>query len=122
MLLPLPVLSGLVAPYQERASALIVAFAAMRDDDVARARELTCAFVDALQADGVTPERTIVILKRVLALANWPRAREGVDRDHERVRLISGCIDRYFAERGDAKTEKGQAGKGGCTAHGAQAE
>ena len=88
-----------VTPYELRAATLIAALAATGDEDVSGGSALVCGFVDALLADALTPERTLVFVKTVLALANWPRGRPGVDRDRERASLVTLCIERYFVVR-----------------------
>lgn len=69
--------------------------------DLERA-ELTRArvrsFADGMRRAGESAERAVVVLKRVMAEASWPRELDWSRRQDERAAMVRLCIEHYFRD------------------------
>jgi hypothetical protein len=67
--------------------------------DDGRVREAVTRYVDALAEQALPPETTIVVFKETLGRSRFLRRYEPLQREELRTRLVTWCIERYFAAR-----------------------
>jgi hypothetical protein len=62
-------------------------------------REAVTRYVDALADQALPPEAAVVVFKETLGRSRFLRRHEPLQREEMRTRLVTWCIERYFAAR-----------------------